>query len=731
MKIMKKSKRQGFLFLLLLLILCGTGCAKGENSGNEKGKEKQGFGELFIEEITLEQELTQITAVSCAKNRAYFAGSKDGEIWIGSMDFEGKDQEWEQTGIQGTASALATDGKGNFRLLVNSLKIEDGEYKTQLILTEYKKGDGKENGEGKVLKDADTVILDMEKEIVTKDHQKFMVCKNGKKEKELSAAISFAFDVNGDTLALSVTGSTAIEMWNLKTGKKESSFSVDIGGREINHLFLSEDGAYDFYVENSAGIYGCKKDGTGVLLFPWEKGGVVEYYLTCIGGGNGVFFAALDGSGLFRIAEDAKTEEQDDEKEIVVAALERTDTLQNFINDFNGSQDDYHAKIVSYEHYENPEQRLNIDITTGNAPDIISYDPGSIGSVSELLDSLEKKGLLEDLSPYLEADPDLDEDELMETPLKLLKTDGKLTRTAPVFYLYCAVGSRKAVGDRLTWSWDDYERIYREQSEENNIQNFGGAGPFGIWSLSFQCSWKQYVDVSAGEVHFQDGNYTKQIEMLKQMQSLEGTNWGKEEKEFVEDFSLTEGWFYEISYYEYLKKPDSSDSSRAFCEKNDLQLIGMPTDSGTGVAIGFPYEFAVLASSDKKEGAWQLLSSFWKYNTSHFTGLPMIKTDFDYTMVCSMAKENYKIKNKKYYYKTPDGKKEYYDEVFDRMPSGFEITKRQRKNIEDIINLADTVYLPYESKLCEIIRDIDTVKTTQEIAEELESRIGLYVSEKN
>ena len=286
MKIMKKSKRQGFLFLLLLLILCGTGCAKGENSGNEKGKEKQRFGELFIEEVTLEQEMTQITAVSCVKNYAYFAGSKDGEIWIGSMDFEGKDQEWEQTGIQGTASALATDGKGNFRLLVNSLKIEDGEYKNQLILTEYKKGDGKENGEGKVLKDTDTVILDMEKEIVTKDHQKFMVCKNGEKEKELSAAVSFAFDVNGDTLALSVTGSTAIEMWNLNTGKKESSFSIDIGGREINHLFLSEDGVYDFYVENSAGIYGCKKDGTGVLLFPWEKGGVVEYYLTWIVCGN-------------------------------------------------------------------------------------------------------------------------------------------------------------------------------------------------------------------------------------------------------------------------------------------------------------------------------------------------------------------------------------------------------------------------------------------------------------
>ena len=713
------GKRQGILFLFCFLaLLCAAGCGK---------EEEKGFGKLSIEKVETEQELSRITAVCCTKDRAYFAGSREDGIWIGSMGLDGKDQEWEKIeDLEGTVSDLATDGKGNFRLLLKVPKTEDGEYKTQFMAAEYQKGNGKIEKEAMPIAETGSAALDMEKEAATEDQQKFVVYHNGKKGTEIVSAVSFALDINGDTLALSA--GNAIDLWNTETGKKAASFPVEISGG-INHLFLSADEVYTVYLENSDGIYGCRK-GACDLLFSWADSEILEKYLTCAGGVNGVFFAGVEGV-LYRIAEDAAPSDQagKDDSQIIVATLKKRDSMQEFINAFNSSQEEYHAKLVSYENYENPEQRLNIDIATGNAPDIIevSENVGEKGMDQrpvDLLDVLDKKGALEDLRPYLEADPIIGAEDLMEKPLQLLETDGKLTRLAPVFYLCCAIGSRKVLGGRLTWNWEDYARICGQQPQKTVFSNFNHSGPVGTWLWSFQCSYRQYVDISAGEVHFQDGNFARHMGMLKEL--LEDRESVKSGVGFV--------WQYRMEGFELLDLEEYigiNDRNRYALEKNDLQFIGLPTDSGNGVALDFPSQFVVLASSDKKEGAWQLLSSLWKRaeNLTYFEGFPMVKSEFEYKKACAMTEKEYKNKKGKYYYRDEQGNHCPYDYVYASMMPGYAITKRQMKNIMDIIELADTRYMPSGGRMFEIVYDLDDEKTAEEMAEELQSRIGLYISE--
>ena len=414
--------------------------------------------------------------------------------------------------------------------------------------------------------------------------------------------------------------------------------------------------------------------------------------------------------------------EKNTEKEIVVAVLKKTGSLQDFLNDFNSYQDDYRVKLVSYEDYEDPQMKLKSDISEGNAPDIVSCS----WEGQELLDYLDNKGLSEDLTPYLDSDPEIDAEDLMETPLNLLKTDGKLTRIASGFGIFCTAGSRKVIGDRLTWNWEDYGKICRKEKEKNGkpIKNFYGAGAFLTWRLAFFCSWQQYMDISTGEVRFNEENFIKPMEMLKEFEDYGNT--GNNGEEFVRDFFLLNN-LSEICDEEYLKEK----KGHAIFEKDDLQLMGYPANEGNGIAMKFPQCFAVLASSGKKEGAWQLLSSFWKYDekTRFFEGLPMRKSRFEYIKACAMSKKRYWVKDKKYSFMTPDGELKYYEEVIPSMPKGLEVTEKQMKNIEKIIDLADIRYLPDHGGLYDIIINMSTGKTAQEAAEELQEQIRSYLNE--
>ena len=64
-------------------------------------------------------------------------------------------------------------------------------------------------------------------------------------------------------------------------------------------------------------------------------------------------------------------------------------------------------------------------------------------------------GMLEDLWPYIENDPDLGREAVMDRVLECAEQDGKLYTVFNSFGINTVVGSTAVVGDRTSWTLDD------------------------------------------------------------------------------------------------------------------------------------------------------------------------------------------------------------------------------------------------------------------------------------
>jgi hypothetical protein len=114
--------------------------------------------------------------------------------------------------------------------------------------------------------------------------------------------------------------------------------------------------------------------------------------------------------------------------ELTLACLYLDYNLRSQIVRFNKTNPDYRIVVKDYSEYATDDDsnagltKLNTEIISGNVPDIIANETGLP------LAQYASKGLLEDLWPYIDADPEYSRDKLMAQPLNAAQTEGKLYR---------------------------------------------------------------------------------------------------------------------------------------------------------------------------------------------------------------------------------------------------------------------------------------------------------------
>ena len=81
------------------------------------------------------------------------------------------------------------------------------------------------------------------------------------------------------------------------------------------------------------------------------------------------------------------------------------------------------------------------------------------------------KGLLEDLWPYIDADPEYSRDKLMTKPLESLQTDGKLYQLPIDFGVTTAIGLGKVVDGYDTWTLADVNDALSKLTDAINELN--------------------------------------------------------------------------------------------------------------------------------------------------------------------------------------------------------------------------------------------------------------------
>lgn len=158
---------------------------------------------------------------------------------------------------------------------------------------------------------------------------------------------------------------------------------------------------------------------------------------------------------------------------LIYAQLSEDGVDRSWLSKFNlAHKGEVQIEVRNYSQFsEGGKQGIDLlmtEIAAGKGPDIIEL--GTSGETSQLsYRQLAEKGYLEDLWPYIENDPDLGKDRVMEAPLKAAEINGGLYVAFDSFQLHTLVGAKAIVGDRTGWTVEELLEAFAAMPEGSVI----------------------------------------------------------------------------------------------------------------------------------------------------------------------------------------------------------------------------------------------------------------------
>ncbi len=372
-------------------------------------------------------------------------------------------------------------------------------------------------------------------------------------------------------VALIQSGSTPILAWDDPEGTKLQL--LDEEGEPVNKLTL--EGHYDKLFNGPEDtIFGLVGNTVYRIALP---DGTREGFVSSFASGfNGFSFCWLaDDCLLVPKNGNPALWYPSDIDGLTVLRLASYDTgahsfLSEAVRDFNDQSADVKIDLINYADFDtgnatvNGLSRLNTDILSGYTPDIFDLNTLSARSY-------ENKGLIEDLWPWIDTDPEIDRENLLPEVIRLLERDGKLYDLVPTYRLRLVCGSKEQFGDKESLSMDDlFAPSCRFDSREF----------IRLLELSKGLSSKEEQDMSPDEW----------------MEYLTLRN------ETTQRLVSGEQVFYFVNLNNMpvfmLQQADA-------IFRGEPRFVGFPSDSGSGIALEPFLRLGMSSASLNKEAVWK------------------------------------------------------------------------------------------------------------------------------
>ena len=386
------------------------------------------------------------------------------------------------------------------------------------------------------------------------------------------------------------------------------------------------DESYDFYYMNGMYLYGYNMDeGEPVKVLNWLDVDLREDNLSG--------FHVLPDGTVYCVQIVYKNEIVDTDlvriykvpydsvprKEILKLAVISSDWAYDRVIDFNRRHDDVRIQIVDYMDFVDPESydydaaktKLLTEVLSGSMPDLIA--------VNQLpYSQLASKGLLEDLYPYLDKDPELKREDFFPNVLKALEVNGGLYQLVPSFNVRTLMGARSVVGDKPGWSYQDLQDALATMPE--------GCSPLNMYTTRgdllntlLSANMSRFVDWTSGECHFNNQDFIDLLEFTKSFpaQIPDDLEWEDEETRISQGRQMLSEAY--LSYMDNIVWYDSMFGAEG------CTFIGYPTSEGVGSFMSTGEGYAMSAKCANKEAAWEFLRGFLSYENQKdiWNGIPL------------------------------------------------------------------------------------------------------------
>jgi ABC-type glycerol-3-phosphate transport system substrate-binding protein len=246
------------------------------------------------------------------------------------------------------------------------------------------------------------------------------------------------------------------------------------------------------------------------------------------------------------------------------------------------THDDHHAGLL----------RLNTEIISGRIPDIldVSHLPFEIFAA---------RGLLEDLNPFLDADPELCRSELMDSVLRATQIDGALYRVSPTFSVSTIIGNPAFVGNSAGWNLSEFREVL-EANPQADIPMGTDASRESFLQMMFLHNVEQFVNWESGTTDFDNGYFIDILQLANTFPAEQDT-YVANLIERIENTASKRQIMINRNLCAFAIQED-----RAMLG-GDFVFKGFPTENRDGSRFSVTGGVAITGGCKDKEGAWEFV----------------------------------------------------------------------------------------------------------------------------
>lgn len=535
--------------------------------------------------------------------------------------------------------------------------------------------------------------------------------------------------------------------------KTAQSFGTvyNTGNNSINGFYNIAEGNILYCSDGSAVRKVDLEAGTNEVLFNWLDTDINGQYV------QGIHY--VDENTIIGYYRDWSTDEESfvkvvktdsslvPEKEILtMAALMSDSNIQQDVVAFNKGNTTHRIQLKTYldlnsmtsSDYENYQQYINDattrmlnDITGTNPPDIIAITDGYINKTT-----LAEKGVLEDITPYLEQAGYKTED-FVQGVVNSYFVGDKLYMLPNRFVVSTLMADSAIVGDKQGWTLEEALEVIKNLPEGVSYASYTTQQSFVQQCLMY--GYSSFVDEENATCNFDSPEFKAVLEIAKTFP-----------KEYTYDEDAPspplrvqngEVLTWDMSIYNL---EEIQMGFAVFGDKTPT-FIGFPGVAGNGALIqGSGGNYAICSKSEYKDDAANFVIDIITkpYDSEDWNswGLPVLMADLESYIEKELEVEYLKdengelildeegnpIPNKGY------GGVGYGDWEYNYRPS----TREEADLLLDIVNGACATAGSYNSPIYTMIMEdvapfLDDQKSVDEVASVIQNRISLYLMENN
>lgn len=281
--------------------------------------------------------------------------------------------------------------------------------------------------------------------------------------------------------------------------------------------------------------------------------------------------------------------------------------LADSVRDYNDQSDRIKIDLINYAEYEGDNaqitglDRLNTDILSGNVPDI--YDLSVLPTRS-----LAQKGLLEDLTEWIDRDDSLSMEDFLPHIVDLLRRNGGLYDLVPAVGLRAVCGAEAVFhGERLTIDKLD-ELCTRYTADEI----FGEVSQPEFLAYLLEYTGNDYLNTETASCRFDSPTFQRLLTLSRNLTTPDKKSMSREELqawmlERAEQDSREERVLKGEQLLYFLNMSNAPVTMLNICDmlfQGKPCFVGFPSEQGSGTALYGILRLGMSANSEHKEEIW-------------------------------------------------------------------------------------------------------------------------------